>query len=167
MTPIETVALCRYVKACCPQQAIDEYTPDAWFDLIGGLDFEDAKTAVRRVAGRQPFAAPAEIAAEVKRIRAERVQAYGELPLPPAWIRGIEDGPQFNAAYQRWLGETKDAIASGREPDGDRLPEIEAPVDAAETLEHIRREIERRRIEDTSDTEPDDEDPTPDERPAA
>ena len=37
MTPQETLLLTRYVKACCPQQAMDDFTPDAWHDLLGDL----------------------------------------------------------------------------------------------------------------------------------
>ena len=73
MTPSETVMLTRYVKACCPQQAIDEYTPDAWHDLLGDLSFADCKAAAAVVAQRQPFVAPAEIRAEVRRVRNDRL----------------------------------------------------------------------------------------------
>ncbi len=51
----ETVALTRYVKACCPQQAIDEYTPDAWHDLLGDLDLDACRQAAARVVRRQSF----------------------------------------------------------------------------------------------------------------
>lgn len=66
----EAVALTRYVKAYCPQQAIDEYTPDAWHDLLGDLDLDTCRQAAGRVARRQPFVAPAEIRAEVRTERA-------------------------------------------------------------------------------------------------
>lgn len=71
----EAVALARYVKACCPQQAIDEYTPDAWHDLLGDLDLDACRHAAARVARRQPFVAPAEIRAEVKAERRDRLAA--------------------------------------------------------------------------------------------
>lgn len=58
--------LTRYVKACCPQQAIDEYTADAWHDLLEDVTFDEAKQAVIAVARRQPFVAPAEIISEVR-----------------------------------------------------------------------------------------------------
>lgn len=82
MTPSETVALTRYVKACCPQQQIDDYTPDAWFDLLGDLEMADCHAAVKVVCKRQPFIAPAEIRAEVRRIRNERL-AREPVPAPP------------------------------------------------------------------------------------
>jgi len=71
VTPQETLMITRYVKACCPQQHIDRYTPDAWHDLLGDLDAADCRQAVAAVARRQAFVAPAEIIAEVKRLRRE------------------------------------------------------------------------------------------------
>ena len=70
MTPTETVLLTEYVRACCPQQAIGEYTPDAWHDLLGDLDLADCRAAAAAVARRQPFVAPSEIRAEVGRAQA-------------------------------------------------------------------------------------------------
>lgn len=69
----EAVALTRYVKACCPQQAIDEYTPDAWHDLLGDLDLGACRQAAACVARRQPFVSPAEIRAEVRSERQQRL----------------------------------------------------------------------------------------------
>ena len=83
MTPPETVLLTEYVRACCPQQAIGEYTPDAWHDLLGDLSLADCREAVVAVAKRQPFVAPAEIRAEVRKIREDRL-ARTPLPAPPA-----------------------------------------------------------------------------------
>lgn len=59
--------LTRYVKALCPQQAIDSYTPIAWHDVIGELSLTEARTAAAAVASRQPFVAPSEILAEANR----------------------------------------------------------------------------------------------------
>jgi hypothetical protein len=104
----QTVALCRYVKACCPQQAIDEYTPDAWHDLIGDLRFEDCREAVRAIAGRQPFVAPAEIKTEVKQIRAQRLDGFQYVPV---------SGDENTAVYLKNLREQRAAVADGlREP---------------------------------------------------
>lgn len=69
MTPTETVTLAKYVSALCPQQAIDEYTADAWHDLLAALTLDEARTAVVAVTRRQPFCAPSEILAEVARAR--------------------------------------------------------------------------------------------------
>ncbi|TDB76802.1 hypothetical protein E1264_38095 [Actinomadura sp. KC216] len=108
MTPIEAVVLCRYVKACCPQQQIDEYTPDAWHDLLGDLALDDCKAAVVQVARRQPFVAPAEIREEVRQIRNDRLEAAPESP-PPV-------DPNREADYRRALTEIRYAVAGGRMP---------------------------------------------------
>jgi hypothetical protein len=69
MQPTETVMLVRYVKALCPQQAIDSYTPDAWHEVLGHLDLGDCQQAVTSIVRRQVFVAPAEIIAEVAQAR--------------------------------------------------------------------------------------------------
>jgi len=105
MTHAETVALARYVKACCPQQAIDEYTPDAWHDLLGDLTLADARAAAGEVARRQPFVAPAEIRAEVRRIRAERLDR-AILDAPPA---ELTDNPgRYKAALDARISQIAD-----------------------------------------------------------
>jgi hypothetical protein len=77
MTPAQSLAITRFVRAACPQQKFDEYTPDAWHELLGDLDFADCDTAVRTLGKRQPFISPAEIRDEVQRIRNDRLRRYG------------------------------------------------------------------------------------------
>lgn len=107
MTPKETLLLVRYVKACCPQQAMDEYTPDAWHELLGDLGFEDCKTAATAVARRQPFVAPSEIRAEVRQIHSERL-ARNPVPAPPAELL---DDPR---AYNEHLAAETHRIITGQ-----------------------------------------------------
>lgn len=106
----EAVILTRYTKACCPQQAIDEYTPDAWFDLLGDLDLEDCKQAVARVAKVQPFVAPAEIRAEVRRLRESRIPEVAHLPLPSGEV--ADNGRSYAEALQHIVNR----LADGRMP---------------------------------------------------
>lgn len=80
VTPRETVLLTRYVKALCPAQAIDEYTPDVWHDVLSRapwLTLEDARAAAvdLKLSGK-PFIDVAEIVAEAR--RAHRKQAERE-----------------------------------------------------------------------------------------
>ena len=107
MTPSETVTLARYVRACCPQQRMDEFTPDVWHDLLGDLSLAACREAVVNVAKRQPFVAPAEIRAEVRRIRDERLHLNPVPPPPPELL----DDP---AAYNRHLRDSAKRIADGR-----------------------------------------------------
>lgn len=109
MTPSETVILTEYVKACCPQQRMGEYTPDAWHDLLGDLSLEDCRSAVIAVTRTQPFCAPSEIRAEVRRVRNERIDR-AEIPPPP---RELCDDP---AAYRAALHAARVAVADGRDP---------------------------------------------------
>lgn len=108
MSNAEAVLLCRYAKAACPQQAFDQYTPDAWFDLLSDLRFEDCKMAIKCVVQRQPFVAPAEIRDEVKRVRLRRFSEFGPMPDPP-----LEIGAQGSDEYRRWVAETMRAIGDG------------------------------------------------------
>lgn len=104
MNHTEAVILCRYVRAACPQQKLDEFTPDVWAELLAGIRFEDAKTAATNIARRQPFVAPAEIITEVKKIRADRCNRHDQ-PIPPADL-----GP---AETMRWLLEQWKRIGDG------------------------------------------------------
>lgn len=74
MTPSETVVLARYVRALCPQQKFDEYTPDAWHDVLSEYQLADARAAAAAVAKRQPFISPAEIIDEIRQQRVDNVR---------------------------------------------------------------------------------------------
>jgi hypothetical protein len=103
----EAVALTRYVKACCPQQQIDDYTPQAWFGLLSDLDAGDCQAAITTLGQRQPFIAPAEIRDEVKRIRTGRLDGFQYVP-----VEG-DGNPKVYLAARR---EQIEAVASGRRP---------------------------------------------------
>ncbi|GGV46141.1 zinc finger domain-containing protein [Streptomyces spectabilis] len=76
MNPNETVMLARYVKALCPQQKFDEFTPDAWHDVLADFRLADARAAAATVARKQPFISPAEIIAEIRKQRDDRADGY-------------------------------------------------------------------------------------------
>jgi hypothetical protein len=104
VTEEETLVLTRYVKACCPQQAFDRYTPDAWHGLLDDLEFADCEAAVKAVAKRQPFVSPAEIRAEVRRIREDRL-ARTPLPAPAC--------PDYPGRYREIIRANVQQIADG------------------------------------------------------
>lgn len=110
MTPTETVVLTEYVKACCPQQRMNEYTPDAWHDLLGDLSLDDCRAAVIAVTRTKPFCAPSEIRAEVRKVRDRRLDNTEVPPPPPELL----DDP---AAYSAALHAGAVAVADGRDPE--------------------------------------------------
>ena len=91
MSPEETVALCRLVKAICPSQALDQYTPDAWALVLRHIDYNDAKQAVIDIAsrplepGKSRYIEPGHIIGGVRRIRSQRIEDYGPVS-PPAGL---------------------------------------------------------------------------------
>lgn len=132
MSHAEAVLLCRYAKAACPQQQFDEFTPDAWSDLLSDLRFDDCKAALRAIVQRQPFVAPAEIREEVKRVRNQRIGLYGPIPEPTHLDR---DSDTFDHDYIDYMRTTMRAIADGELAVGD-LPE---PLQAV--AEFPRRDV--------------------------
>ena len=113
MSPEETIALCRLVKAVCPSQALDQYTPDAWALILRHIDYNDAKQAVIDIAsrplepGKSRYIEPGHIIGGVRRIRSQRIEDYGPVS-PPA---GLD-----TAGYMDWLRETRHLIGSGLPP---------------------------------------------------
>lgn len=136
MDKAQAVTLTRLVKAMCPAQQIDEYTPDAWYEgALKAMDYDDAKAAVLTLSSQLRFIALADIAGEVKRVRRAR----------------------FTDGYQAHLGASADpddpaafleAVKSDVKAIGDGVPveEIEAgsarPVGAVVAGLANRRSIE-------------------------
>lgn len=110
MSPEEAVMLCRYVKACCPQQAIDQYTPVAWAEHLEDVPYADAKEAAKRITSRQPFVQIAELKAEVKRLRDKRIEEHPPLTPPPDLTPVETIG---------WLREARRRVADGESIDSD------------------------------------------------
>lgn len=108
MTEDEAVVLTRYVRAACPQQKFDEYTSDAWFDLLAEYSLDDCRRAVADVGKRQPFIAPSEIIDEVSKIRRARLEGFVYEP---------GDGDDDAKVYLARLREQRRQVANGeREP---------------------------------------------------
>jgi hypothetical protein len=107
MNELEAVKLARYVRALCPQQKFDEYTADAWGDVLARYDFEDCKAAAAELGQRQPFIAPAEIIAEVRKHRRTRLQNFQYEPEPG------DDNPR---EYLRRLRAQIADVADGHRP---------------------------------------------------
>ena len=116
LSSAEAVALVRFAKGCFPAMQVDEFTPDSWGVVLGPLLFEDCKLALVNLARRLPFAAASDIYGEVRRIRRERIGAFGLLPEPPSGLGQRE--------YQEWQWKTTRAIADGELTPPDRRLEL-------------------------------------------
>ncbi|MFB7900279.1 hypothetical protein ACFC1B_28615 [Streptomyces xiamenensis] len=134
MTDEEIVILARYVRALCPAQKFDEYTPDAWSDVLRPYELADARAAAAAIARRQPWVAPAEIIAEVKRARGERLANFVYEP-----VDRDESAEEFAQRYRDGIR----AVASGRVPAPTSAPALTGgphPL-VAQRLESVGREV--------------------------
>ncbi|MGA5820896.1 zinc finger domain-containing protein [Kitasatospora sp. NPDC094028] len=115
MNHTEAVILVRYVRALCPQQRFDEYSPDAWHDLLGDYELDACKEAVIEIARRQPWIAPAEIITEVKRARTSKLDYFRYEPNPG----------ETSAQFTRNLRAQIAAVINGSRPP--ELPNVGFP----------------------------------------
>ncbi|MFB6977736.1 zinc finger domain-containing protein [Streptomyces scopuliridis] len=117
MTPDETVVLARYVRALCPQQKFDEYTPDAWHDVLGDWPLAAARAAAAAVAKQQPFVSPAEIIGEIRRQRDAKADSF-QGPGLPAEIPDADpdDVPAYLAALRAQRTRAADGMELKRRP---------------------------------------------------
>jgi hypothetical protein len=122
MNATEACALFRLVGAYCPAQKFDEYSPEAWTDLMSDVRFADAKEAARNLAKAQHFISPADVRREVRRIRADRIARHPHVD-PPGNLTEIE--------YRSWLRDTQQAIADGRRIPRPALPQRDMTAIAA------------------------------------
>ncbi len=153
MTPRQAADLVRVVRAVCPAQQIDEWTPDAWADILAPYSFDDARAAVLAIAsvpmppGTSLFIGTNQIIDGINKIRGKRLQATA-MPQPPAGLDPAE--------YDAWHKQTREEIASGTyrpEP----LPELPPPsegrvrrliADATPAIAPAAEHPERRRRPD-------------------
>ena len=119
MNTAEALRLCRLVKAVCPAQAMDEFTPDGWALTLGRYSYDDAKAAVVVLAsmplepGRSRYIEPGHIIGGINRLRTQRLTET-QLPNPPAGLDA--------AGYVGWLRAQRAAIAAGQQPTAAQLP---------------------------------------------
>lgn len=108
MNRADAIKLCRYVHAATPGQRLDEYTPQAWADILEDLPcgFDDARAAVVAIKRRQVFVDCSDIIAEVRHMQDDRL-ARNPVQAPPAELL---DDPR---AYAEYLARETRRITSG------------------------------------------------------
>lgn len=125
----------RYVKSLCPQQAIDEFTYDAWHDVIGHLAFGQARNAVIAVVHSRPFVAPSDIIREARHRPHPSDRTVGEA-LAAANRRELDAAPAAPPSAE-YLAAKDAMLASMRERDeAAYLASYEAGRKAAAHLAH-------------------------------
>jgi hypothetical protein len=117
---LEAVVITRYVRALCPQQKFDEYTADAWIDVLAPYTLDDCKRSAALIAGRQPFVAPAEIVAEVKKLRNARLEGFQYEPV---------DGDDNPKVYLENYRAQRELVANGL-----RAPSLAIPPSGDQRL---------------------------------
>lgn len=131
MNAAEILQLCRFVKACCPSQVLDEFTPQAWTLILGRYDYSDAKQAVAELVslpldqGRARYIEPGHIIGGIQRIRQRRLGQIA-MPEPPPGLDANE--------YRTWQLRTRNAIASGAYVPPDQPKAIASPQRIAELI---------------------------------
>ncbi|MFJ5151422.1 hypothetical protein ACIQCF_07505 [Streptomyces sp. NPDC088353] len=107
MTEDEVVIITRYVRAVCPQQRIDEYTSDAWYDYLAPYSVDETRTAIAaHIAKGNAFISIGEIVAQIRRARNDRLSRHTEAEPP--------HGDFGDASYKTALLDERKAIADGR-----------------------------------------------------
>lgn len=164
----ETTRLCRAIAAIKPAQHFDVETPALWALILADIRYEDARQAVINLAGKTRFIDPADLIAEVKAIRRERLE-HSDRILPDvgpddvgAWlaarregVRALADGrvdppKPPPAALDGWLAEALPRVLPRPSRvvaaiEGGPRPSRVAPVAALSAQDAARLEAERDR----------------------
>ncbi|NUP24132.1 MAG: hypothetical protein HOZ81_50370 [Streptomyces sp.] len=124
----EWVDVFRFIRAMFPQQRFDEFTPDAWFMVLGGYDAHAVTNAATTCAAKKPFISPAEIIAEIRDTAAARMDDFEYEP-------GDPDEPAH--IYLARRRAQIQAVRDGRRPAALALP----PANGRADLSQIGRQI--------------------------
>lgn len=95
ITRTDVVRLVAYVTQVQPAQQVDEYTPDAWFDILGDMSatFDQLRAATAEVAKRERWIYPSAIREELSTI----LRAAN----PPARAAAIEAPSKYETYEER------------------------------------------------------------------
>lgn len=110
----------KFVAQAAPAQKLNDGTAAVWHAILGGIRFADAIEACGRIARRQAWIAPADIIAEVKVIKDDRVDRI-EMPVPNA---NPDDPKAYAAEYRAVRTAIRDGDLQGDRLDAYRRGEI-------------------------------------------
>jgi hypothetical protein len=93
----------RGIKALCPAQRWDEYTPDVWLQVLRKVRYAEAAAAVERLGARQPWIGPSDISKAVDAVHKWRIDRVNPMPND---VEGV--------SYLDELRTVRAAVAEGR-----------------------------------------------------
>lgn len=105
MNATETARICDAISRLKPAQRFDEQTPAFWALALTDVAYEDAKRAVISLAVTERFIDVGDVVAEVRKIRAERMQGVDAV-VPSADPDDVQE-------YLAELRQIRSAAASG------------------------------------------------------
>lgn len=95
----ETTTLCKAIAVIAPAQRLEPDTPAFWSVILADVNYADARKAIIAIGKRQQFISPSDIIAEVKALRAKRLEGVDRLAhlaeTPAQWreiIAKVADG---------------------------------------------------------------------------
>lgn len=142
MTPAEAAALLT-VAAAFDNRKPDADQARAWAMALDGYRFEDCREAIlEHYRTSRDWMMPIDVIARVRKLRNDRITAYGLLPDPPADI-----DPDDTEAIQRWRRNLIRAIANGEVVTDEPVLEV-GPMgreEAKSRVDEIRAELAARR----------------------
>lgn len=109
MNRTETVLLLRKIRAYKPAQTMDEYTPDAWQEVLAGVPYPDAISVVQELARELTWIGVDDVAQRAKAITARRINDGEADLIPPPHLAT----PEQVTAYQDWLKGARARLAAG------------------------------------------------------
>lgn len=109
MNRTETVLLLRKIRAYKPAQTMDEYTPDAWQEVLAHVPFTDAMSVIQELSREMPWIGVDDVAQRAKAITSRRIND-GEADLVPPPDLAT---PEQVEAYQDWLKGARARLAAG------------------------------------------------------
>lgn len=120
MNSTETTQFVRYIAALFPATKVDAFTADAWHDVLHRYDLDDARNAALAVSQRQAFCALADVVAELKRVRAQRLDGFVYEPGegdsdPQVYLARRRHQIELVASGRRAANPERAALAAARE----------------------------------------------------
>lgn len=109
MNRTETVMLLRKIRAYKPAQVMDEYTPDAWQEVLANVPYGDAMSVIQELSREQQWIGVDDVAQRAKAITSRRIND-GEADLIPPPDLATADQVD---AYQDWLKGARARLAAG------------------------------------------------------